>query len=274
MANNLYLPHEAEISWIEEFNSSRRLFGISFTDKHIRDTFNFIPGQFIFISLPGHGEAAISIASHPKRKDHLELLITKVGSVTSALFALNVGAKVGIRGPFGNGFDIRNFYDKDVVLVAGGCGIAPLRPLMDSIVANRKKFGKVYFIYGAKNPNDILFQKDLLEWQNKAKVLVTVEEPSSDWHGKVGVITKLFDEIKIPKTAAAVTCGSPAMFKFVLVELKSKGLSDKNIYLSLERRMKCGIGKCQHCTCGEKYVCIDGPVFSYAALKDNDEAML
>jgi sulfhydrogenase subunit gamma (sulfur reductase) len=270
---NYYQPVSAEILWIEEKTSNMRLFGLKILDQDYKKNFTFLPGQFIFISLPGHGESAISITSPSYQKDTLEILVRKVGTVTNALFALNIGAKIGIRGPFGNGIEVRNFYGKDIIVVAGGCGAAPMRSVMKTILKDRKKFGKLYYVYGAKTPKDVLFKDDLMKWQDQCKVLVSVEMPDYKWEGKVGMVTSLFDDLSVSKSAIAITCGSPVMFKYVLVELKSKGLADKNIFLSLERRMKCGIGKCQHCTCGDKYACIDGPVFSYDQIKDNFEAV-
>lgn len=273
MAKNLYLPYDAKIIWIEEQTPNMRLFGIKFTDESVREKFHFLPGQFVFISIPGHGEAAISISSHPQQKDCIELLVRKVGAVTGAMFGLNVGAKIGIRGPFGNGFDIRRFIGRDIVVVAGGCGAAPLRSLLKTLLIYRKQFGKLYFLYGARTPSDLLFKKELVAWQEKCKVLLTVDQPDYKWEGKVGLVTSLFDSVQVSRDAVAVVLGPPVMFKYVLVECQAMGLREENIYLSLERRMKCGIGKCQHCTCGEKYACIDGPVFTYAQIKDNAEAL-
>lgn len=273
MPKNYYQPIPTEIIWIEEKTSNIRLFGLKILDESFKESFTFLPGQFLFISIPGYGESAMCISSPPHQKDIVEILVKKVGTVTSALFALNVGAKIGIRGPFGNGVDLRNFYGKDLIVVAGGTGAAPMRSVMKTVLKNRKKFEKLYYLYGAKTPKDVLFKDDLMKWQNQLKVLVCVELPDYKWEGKVGMVTSLFDEISVSKTGIAITCGSPVMFKYVLVELKSKGLADKNIFLSLERRMKCGIGKCQHCTCGDKYVCTDGPVFSYDQIKDNFEAV-
>ncbi|HBG82057.1 TPA: hypothetical protein DDW69_04485 [candidate division CPR2 bacterium] len=274
MPKNLYYPNKAKIIFIEEQAPGMRLFGIRFSDKNIHQSFNFVPGQFVFLSLLGHGEFPVSISSHPNEKDCLELLIRNVGAVTGALFGLNVGAEVGIRGPFGNGFDIRKLYGKDLVVVAGGCGVAPLRSLMKGVLIERKKFNKIYFLYGARTPKDMLFKKDIQAWRKQCGVYLTVDEPDSSWKENVGLITTLFGSIRVDKAAVAVTCGSPAMFKFVLVELKALGLKDSNIYLSLERRMKCGIGKCQHCTCGDKYVCLDGPVFAFSEIKENPEVLL
>lgn len=274
MARNLYEPQKAEIIWIEDQAPNMRMFGIRFKDKKIQEKFTFIPGQFVFISLFGHGEFAVSIASHYNQKDHFEILVRKAGAVTGALFGLNAGAKVGARGPFGNGFDIRKYYGKDIVIAAGGCGVGALRALMKDFALERKKFGKLYFMYGVKNPEEILFRKDLKNWQKMCKVLLTVDKPENNWLGNVGTVTSLFDQISLPKSAMAIACGPSIMFKYLLIELKSLGIQDQNIYLSLERRMKCGIGKCQHCTCGDKYACLDGPVFRYSEIKDNEETML
>jgi len=273
VGKNHYELSDAKVLWIEEMAPGKRFFGIRFLKESDQKKFTFIPGQFVFLSIPGHGEFAVSICSSPRKRDHFEILVSKVGSVTTALFGLNVGAKVGIRGPYGNGFDLSKFYDKDIIIVAGGCGAAPLRSVVNNMIYERYKYGKLYFLYGARNPQELLFKKDLMDWQKNMKVLLTVDLPDKNWQGKTGVVTTLFDDVKTNKQAMAITCGSPVMFKFVLVELKAKGMADKNIYLSLERRMKCGIGKCQHCTCGEKYACIDGPVFSYNQIKENFEAV-
>jgi sulfite reductase subunit B len=235
------------------------------------------PGQFVEVSVFGVGEAPISISSSPSRSNGtFELCIRRTGSVTNALHSLGPGDSIGIRGPFGHGFPIDRFRGKDILFAPGGLGLAPLRSLIHEVLDDRGNYGRVIILYGARNPSELLFKDELAEWEAREDVElhVTVDHPDDEWTGNVGVITTLFPKIQVhARNTIAVTCGPPVMYRFVLVELLGKGLLEGNIWLSLERRMKCGVGKCGHCQMDHIYTCQDGPAFSYAQIRHVEEAL-
>jgi len=234
------------------------------------------PGQFVEVSIFGVGEAPISIASSPGR-DTFELLVRRIGHVTTKLDTMKVGEKIGIRGPFGNGFDVSGIAGRDILFISGGCGLAPTRSLIEYVLENRGDFGKVTILYGCKEPGAVLFGNDLQEWSRKNDVLVkkTVDQCGEGecWDGEVGLITTLIPPLDFdPERTISIVVGPPVMYKFVISELKKKEVPDENIVVSLERRMKCGVGKCGHCQMNGIYVCLEGPVFRYTDVKDMPEA--
>jgi len=235
------------------------------------------PGQFVEVSLFGIGEAPISISSSPSRSNGtFELCVRKVGDLTDALHQLEPGAFLGIRGPFGQPFPIGKMKGKDILFAAGGLGLAPLRSLINEVLDQRGSFGRVIILYGTKHPSEILFKDELDEWagRNDVEFHMTVDRGDETWKGHVGVITTLFPRITVnPRNTVAATCGPPIMYRFVLMELLGKGIPETQIYLSLERRMKCGVGKCGHCQINDLYCCQDGPVFRYADIKGLEEAL-
>ena len=208
------------------------------------------PGQFVEVSLFGVGEAPISVSSSPTKKGRFELCVRQVGMLTSVLRKLDTGDTIGIRGPFGNGFNVDEFRGKDVLIIGGGIGIVPLRSLINYILDRRSEFGRLIILYGSKSPDDLLYRDELALWSTLEDVEfhVTVDRGDANWKGNVGVITTLIPplELDLSNTVAAVT-GPPVMYKFVMMALKSKRLPDNQIFVSLERRMKCGVGKCGHC---------------------------
>jgi NAD(P)H-flavin reductase len=228
------------------------------------------------VSITGIGEAPISVSSSPTRGHYLELGVRKIGRLTNAMHELRSGDVIGMRGAFGTSFDTDAMKGRDLLLISGGCGLAPMRALIQYVEDHKDDFGSVTILYGAKSPADILYKDELIEWQNskKLKCQVTVDNvpEGTCWDADVGMITKLIPplEIDVAKTTAVIV-GPPIMYRFVIHELQAKGLSDKNIVVSLERYMKCGVGKCGHCTVEHLYCCIDGPVFTLnkvASLKD------
>jgi NAD(P)H-flavin reductase/NAD-dependent dihydropyrimidine dehydrogenase PreA subunit len=236
------------------------------------------PGQFVEVSVFGIGEAPISISSSPTKKKTFELCVRKLGNVTRSLHNLDMGAKVGIRGPFGKGFDAKSMKGKDLLFVAGGLGIAPLRSLFNYVLDNRKDFGRVTLLYGCKEPKELLFGDELalLASRNDVEFKSTVNWcPENEvWSGSIGVITTLIPQIQFdPEGTLAILCGPPVMYKFVIADLKTRNMPDENIIMSLERRMKCGVGKCGHCQINQIYVCKDGPVFNYSKIKGVPEAL-
>lgn len=234
------------------------------------------PGQFVQVSVFGYGEAPLSICSSPTRSGSFSVCVQPKGNVSRAITALSSGDWVGIRGPYGQGFfPIDQMRSKNVLLVAGGIGIAPLRGLIHFICDKQKDYGRLQVVYGAKTPSTLLFQKETAEWAENPHLdfYLTVDKPDEAWQGRTGVVTEPLREMDLdPDNTIAAICGPPVMFRFVAMELLQKGLSGQNIYFSLERRFKCGIGKCGHCQLNDLYVCRDGPVFRYSDLSTRTEA--
>src|SRR3989344_651387 len=235
-----------------------------------KDGLVFNPGQFVLAGLWGYGEAPFGLASSPLNQNYVELGVRRIGNVTSALHRLDEGDEMTLRGPYGNGYPLDFFRGKDVVMVTGGCGIPPIAALIEYIIANREAFGRVYLLYGVLTPKDLLFKERYDTWEKWIKVILTVDQPTPDWKGHVGLVSDLTKEIEIePLNTVVAMCG-PGPMTFALENvLRPLGIADRRIFVSEERRMSCGIGKCQHCTTGDKYVCIDGPVFYYDQMQGN-----
>jgi sulfite reductase subunit B len=270
---SIYLPHLAEIVRTEQLTKMEKLFEIKFQNGQ---ELGHQPGQFVEVSLFGIGEAPISVSSSPTKKGSFDLAVRAVGNVTHALHTLNRGATVGIRGPFGQGFPVEEMKGKDILFVAGGIGLVPLRSLINYVLDNRSHFGRVLVLFGAKTPAEQLFLGELAKWRQSKDMeyLETVDRSDGQWKGNVGVITTLFPKITVnPQKTIAVIVGPPIMYRFAILEAQVKGIPDDQIIVSLERRMKCGVGKCGHCQINHIYVCQEGPVFSYAKIKDVKEAI-
>lgn len=270
MLKNEYIPFPAIIGKIERESLDIQTFRVTFKDKKLGENFNYKPGQFMQISLLGVGEAPISITSSPTRKGFLEFTIRAVGRVTRAIYQLKGRDKIYIRGPYGNSFPFEEVQGKDLYFIAGGIGLPPLRSVINSVFDRRNDFGRVTILYGARTPDELCFKKELERWRKirDTKVLVTVDNPNSQWQGHVGVVTTLWDKADISGSGGiAYVCGPPIMIKFVVEKLLRSKFKDEHIYVSLERYMKCGIGKCGHCNIDEKFVCLDGPVFTYNQIK-------
>ncbi|MEO0072867.1 MAG: FAD/NAD(P)-binding protein [candidate division WOR-3 bacterium] len=237
--------------------------------------FSFDAGQFVSLTVPKVGEAPFTPSSSPYVKETIELTIMKVGKVTSSLFELPVGSIVGIRGPFGKRYPIEEFAGKEVLILGGGVGLAPLRSLFLALSADLKKYKKIYIKYGARTPQDIVYKKELASWRSLkgVDVQLTVDNADKSWRGKVGVVTILLDDPRLNNTSEmiAVVCGPPIMMKFGTIKLLEKGFQAKNIYLSMEKNMSCGIGQCGHCRCGPYFVCKDGPVLTWEQVKDIED---
>jgi NAD(P)H-flavin reductase len=272
----------AQLVDVEQMTALEKLFRIQLPEDQ---DLGHDPGQFVMLSILGIGEAPISITSSPSRSNgDFELCVRKVGNVTNALHAMEPGSKVGIRGPFGKGFPIDEMRGKDVLFAPGGLGLAPLRSLINQVLDERDDFERVMILYGAKRRSELLFRDELNQWVERDDVecLLTVdcEDEGEEWNPNqpltcnIGVITTLFPDIEIDaQNTIAITCGPPIMYRFVLMEMLDKGIPESNIYLSLERRMKCGVGKCGHCQINNLYCCQDGPVFNYADIKGFEEAL-
>jgi len=264
---NIYQPHLARIVRTLPQIKDHRLLQLRFEDSEIRQNFSYSPGQFVELSIIGTGEAPISISSSPTRSGVIELCVRRIGRMTEALFRLPLNSLVGVRGPYGNGFPVEKMCGNNLLIVAGGLGMAPLRSLLWYALDNRSLFKEVILMFGAKVAEEMLFKYELLTLLDRTdmRCLLTVDKDEGrTWPAQVGVVTKLFDLVEVdPKITYATVCGPPIMYRFVLKKLLEKNFSKDRILMSLERKMKCGVGKCGHCMIGYKYTCIDGPIFTY-----------
>lgn len=271
---SVFLPAVATIEDIKTETALEKIYTLRLPDGQ---NLGHEPGQFVMVSIPGVGEAPISVMSSPSRTgETFKLCIRNAGDLTSVIHRLQAGDEIGIRGPFGRGFPVAQFRGKDILIAAGGLGLAPARSLIDDVLDNRADFGRLVILYGAKNPGEILFRDVLAEWEGRDDVefMVTVDRPDETWSGHVGVITTLFEHVDInPYKTIAVTVGPPVMYRFVTMELLGKGLTPEQIWMSFERRMKCGIGKCGHCQVNHRYSCQEGPSWTYAEALAFEEAL-
>lgn len=266
-SENPYQPHLARITHVYKMVEDNHLFTLRFLEDDVAEGFSHLPGQFVMLSVPGSGEAPISISSSPTRAGVLELCVRRVGRVTNALYRLPTNSLVGIRGPYGNGYPVASMEGEDLLLVAGGLGMAPLRSLLWYALDRRDRFGRVILMCGAKTPASMLFRDELVSLVDRTDLecLLTVDsDTDGTWSNFVGVLPSLFDHVRLDAghTHAAV-CGPPVVYKYVLARLLALGFSKGRVLMSLERRMKCGVGKCAHCCIGHKYTCLDGPIFTY-----------
>ncbi|MFH0771987.1 MAG: FAD/NAD(P)-binding protein [Candidatus Omnitrophota bacterium] len=267
---NEYTPFSAVIEDIKEETVDTRTFRVRFTDKNLADNFQYKQGQFMELSVIGAGEAPISITSSPSRRGFLEFTIRAMGKVTKSIHNLKKGDTLYLRGPYGNSFPFEELKGKNLYFIAGGIGLAPVRSLINLVMDNRKDFKRIKILYGARTPDDLCFRNELEDWKNipDTEVWLTVDKPCVGWGCRIGVVTELWKDTHVsPENAVSILCGPPIMIKFVAIKLKESGFEDKDIIMTLERYMKCGIGKCGHCNIDEKFVCIDGPVFSYEKIK-------
>lgn len=274
-AKNIYVPETAEVVRVQKMTDTETFFEVRLPGG--RDL-GHAPGQFVQVSLLGIGEAPISICSSPLKKGSFEMVVRRVGNVTEAMHKLAPGAKLGIRGPFGKGFRVEDYENRDTVFVAAGLGLPPLRSLINTLIdtKNRKRFGRIIILYGCKSPAEFLFNEERKGWESRKDIEyhVTVDRAAPGWTGNVGVITTLIPELTLDlaKTAAVIV-GPPVVYKFAILALRSKGLRDEQVWVSLERKMKCGVGKCGHCQMNNLYVCQEGPVFRYSDLAMVPEAI-
>jgi sulfhydrogenase subunit gamma (sulfur reductase) len=269
-------PHKARIIAAIPLTPEEKLFQIQIIDPKDRERFNFLPGQFVMLELPGCGEVAIGIASSSTNHEFVELCIRKVGKVTGMIHRLQAGAMVGIRGPFGTHFPMREMYGSNVLLIAGGLGFTTLRSSIYWVNEHRPEYGDVTVLYGAREPDQLLFNYQFEEWRMiyNLDIRTIVEQQTAGWSGPVGLITQLIDDVPInPDETFAIVCGPPVMFKFVCARLSDLGLPRQRMFVSLERRMHCGMGKCCRCNVGSTFTCLDGPVFDYWSVMNLQEAI-
>ena len=272
--DSLFLPESATLVKTSAMTGRDRYFEWTLSGRDL----GHMPGQFVEVSIPGIGEAPISISSSPTRQGGFEMVIRNVGRVTAELHKLSPGAKVGIRGPYGTHFAMDDFHGRDLLFIAGGIGLAPLRSAINFALDNRTDYGRIVVLFGSVDPSQRLFTDELERWTNDPSLtfLETVDRPDAAWKGNAGVITTLIPKIKAhidPSRTTALVVGPPVMYKFVVLDLKDMGFASHDIVLSLERHMKCGVGKCGHCQIGGMYVCQEGPVVTYERIKDLPEAL-
>lgn len=270
--NNPYVPVKTEILEVIRETPQIKTFVLK-PENH----FKFDAGQFIQLTVPGVGEAPFTPSSSPYEKEKIEVTIMQVGKVTAALHEMETGQLVGMRGPYGNRYPIEEWENKEVLIVGGGVGLAPLRSLFSALIHNIDNYRKIVFCYGAKTPRDIVYKGSILdEWQRKLPdkccFRVTVDQGDEQWEGRVGLVTTTLDgideEISSFEDSVSIVCGPPIMMKFTTLKLLDVGYAPEKIYLSMEKNMSCGVGKCGHCQLGKYLVCRDGPVFTYDQLQD------
>lgn len=270
---NIYKPYLMEVKEVIAETPDTTTFKLQFKDAETAKTFNFKAGQFGEYSVFGEGECTFCIASSPTRMEYLECSFKKYGKVTQALTRLNVGDTIGFRGPYGNYFPIDEMKGKNVVFIAGGIGLAPVRCIIDNVLDLRKEFKDITIVYGARSVADLVYKNLLKEWQERKdiKTVVTVDPggETPDWKGEIGFVPTIVEKVK-PKSkdTVAIICGPPIMIKYTMPVLAKLGFKDKDMITTLENRMKCGLGKCGRCNIGNVYVCKDGPVFTNAQLKE------
>jgi len=267
---NIYQPIKSEVLKITDESSNIKTFTLKPVER-----FSFVTGQFIELSLDGIGEAPFTPSSSPYQTETIDVTIMKAGYVTEKLHQLKKGALVGIRGPYGKGYPIEEMFDKEVLILGGGVGMAPLRSFLLTLVHNIEKFKKIILCYGAKSPEDIIYKSEFEKWNKikKLDILRSVDKcPVGVWKESIGVVTCLLDKAKFDlKNAVSIVCGPPIMMKFGARKLLELGFPPEKIYLSMEKNMSCGLGKCGHCQLGPYFVCKDGPVFTYDKIKDLEE---
>jgi NAD(P)H-flavin reductase len=265
MNTNPMMPFLGHLVEVRDMAAEIKLFRVEMLDGGSEAFGAYLPGQFAFVSAFGQGEAPFGIAGTPQRGSVLEFAVARLGSVTTGLHELGEGDTVGVRGPLGNAFPMDKFKGKDFVVLGGGIGGAPLRPVIQHVLDHRSDFGRLTILWAARHPSLLVFTDEYDEWRAApaTNLHLTVDKPDESWQGEVGLITQLLEKVApSPQNAVAITCGPPIMILNTTKMLAGMGFADENSYVTLEARMHCGLGKCGRCNLGEKLVCVDGPVFS------------
>jgi NAD(P)H-flavin reductase len=268
-------PEVVNIDEIKDEAPEVKTFYTSFLDQDIERQFRLKSGQFIMCTVFGAGEFAVSLPPSPEN-DRFHITVRAVGKVTNALHRLRPGDKLGVRGPFGNGFPFEEIKGRNIIYVAGGIGLIPLRSSIIHALQHRGDFGRIILLYGSRSSRDLLYQADIREWQRTAgfETFITIDRPEPGWNGEVGYVNKLIEKANVPvDNTVAFVCGPPIMFNSVIDDFLSRDMSEDDIISTLERQMKCGIGKCQHCAIGRTLVCTDGPVYTYRQIKTLGEVI-
>ena len=259
--SNVYMPFKSRIMKIIPHTAIDYTFLMEYTG-------DVKPGQFFEVSIPRYGEAPISVSEIGE--GYIGLTIRKVGVVTNTIHELQEGGVLFLRGPYGNGFDLNLYKDKEIIIAAGGTGLAPVKGVVDYFAAHVDEVIAFSLIAGFKSPKDILYKEDFNKWQQTLNVIVTVDQSDDELYlGNVGLITNYVQDLKIEDSSSAqvIVVGPPVMIRFTVAEFLKRGIAEENIWVSYERKMCCGIGKCGHCKIGETYICLEGPVFNYVAAK-------
>jgi NAD(P)H-flavin reductase len=268
MSDNIYKPYLMEIENIIEETPDVRTFRLKFKNANDAEEFSFKAGQFGEYSVFGEGESTFCLASSPTRKGYIECTFRKAGRVTNALVNLEMGDTVGFRGPYGNTFPIEQWEGKNLLYIAGGIALPPMRCVIWNTIDLREKYKDITIVYGAKTVSDLVYKQELKEWEDRPDIkLITTVDPGGqtpDWKGEIGFVPMVLEKVApSSENTVAILCGPPVMIKFTIPVLKKLGFQDKDIYTTLENRMKCGFGKCGRCNIGKVFICKDGPVFSY-----------
>jgi len=272
--------YQAEITAIHRLTALEKLYRLQIINPHEREEFRFQPGQFVMLEIPGIGEAPFSISSPASRKGDLELCIRRAGTVTDFLDKVPCGTQVGLRGPFGTHFPMEQMVDHHILLIAGGLGLAPLRSPIAYVQENRSRFQTVDIVYGTQEPSQLLFTYQYDQWRaDDLNLEIVVDRADASWTGRTGVVTTILDDLFAGRDESyfhntyAIVCGPPVMFKFVCAALTAKDIPMGKMFVSLERRMHCGMGKCCRCNVGSTYTCLSGPVFDYWTVMNLKEAI-
>jgi sulfhydrogenase subunit gamma (sulfur reductase) len=269
--SGMTIPNLATITSMKNLATGIKLVEVQLDDPQARNDFRYDPGQFAEVSVFGVGESPFGLAGSAERSDRFEFAVNRVGSVTDALLRLDVGDQVGIRGPLGHGFPMEQFKGKDILILGGGIGGAPLRPVIQTILDHRNDYGKLTILWAARSPDLLVFTEEYEGWQSQPNVSLhlTVDKAPQGWKHDEGVITTLIEKIKPdPKNAITITCGPPIMIKFSMQTLEKLNFHPAQNWVTLEAKMKCGIGKCGRCNLGEIFICTDGPVFCFEQVKE------
>lgn len=262
---NPFLPYLASLKHIIDLTPDIKLMTVELNDQSVRESFDYQPGQFAFLSAFGMGEAPFGICSVAYKKGPLEFAVRRIGTVTRALHELEPGDALGVRGPFGNSFPLSDYRGKNIFIIGGGIGMAPLRPVINTIIDHSSEYGQLIILNGARTPADLVFANEFQAWSQapNTRLELTVDRGDKGWTGRVALIPPVVAELKpSPENTVAILCGPSIMIHFTLTELKKLGFTDKQIVTTLEGKMKCGLGKCARCNVGDKYICKDGPVFT------------
>ncbi len=263
------LPHWAAIAKIQDETPGVATYALEFQDLAFRTAYSFLPGQFNMLYLPGIGEVAISISSDPETPHELLHTIRVAGNVTQAIERLKVGDQIGVRGPYGSAWPVEVARGEDLIFVAGGIGLAPLRPAIYHVIRHRAEYGKITILAGARSPEDMLYHDEFDAWrEHDIEVIPTVDRADESWQGRVGVVPMLFYSLRPdPRNTTVFTCGPEIMMRFVAYEAMARRIPTERVFVSLERNMKCAVGFCGHCQYGPTFLCKEGPVLSFAQIE-------
>ena len=275
--SNPMKPYLATLTDVRDLATGIKLFQVELDDPGARAGFDYQPGQFAEVSAFGVGESPFGITSTRQRGDKIEFAVSRIGTVTEALHRMEAGDKIGIRGPLGNGFPMEAFKGKNIVILGGGIGGAPLRPVITTIMDNRADYGKLNIFWAARSPDLLVFTEEYDQWRAdpNTELHLTVDKATPDWPHKEGLITTLVEGVNpSPKNAITITCGPPIMIKFAMLTLQKLGFESGQNWVTLEAKMKCGIGKCGRCNLGGVFVCTDGPVFCFAEVEQFMESFV